>query len=60
MLRPNTTFAIEVVRGQVLIDIYGPRGSGSLLLDEKVLYVECGEFCVTACDTRAPARQKHG
>jgi hypothetical protein len=60
MLGPNATFAIEVVRGQVLIGIYGPGGTGLLLLDEKVLYVECSELGVTACNTRAPARQKHG
>lgn len=60
MLGPDATFAIEVVRGQVLIGIYGPGGTGLLLLDEKVLYVECSELGVTACDTRGPARQKHG
>ena len=60
MLGPNTTFGIEVVRGQVLIDVYGPGGSGLLLLDEKVLYVECSELGVSACDTRAPARERHG
>jgi hypothetical protein len=56
---PNATFAIEVVRWQVLIDIYGPRGSGLLLLDEKVLYVERSKLAVPTSEARAPARQKH-
>jgi len=56
MFWSNATFGIEIVMGQVLIDIYGPRWPGFILLDKQVLNVEVGELGVPVSDARAPAR----